>query len=221
MDPATGMFLASLISAGIGAIGQHRTNKAAQREAQKTMDFQERMSNTAAQRSVDDYRKAGLNPALAYDRSASSPGGATAPVGDVVASARAARQAEQAMTIERRKGKEEIELLNQQGHATLAANRRDTAAANLAQSQAKLTEQEFNFNNILQPYLRRQQAAMATMRELELGPAGIRKDLTELFKTPLSGWGNIQKGIEKIANREPYDAEWWEKTKAIVQRRKR
>lgn len=69
-------------------IGGERRNAAQEDAAQKQMDFQAFMSNSAYQRGVDDLKKAGLNPMLAYLKApASSPAGAMANIENTMGSA--------------------------------------------------------------------------------------------------------------------------------------
>ncbi len=125
---------ASIIS-GVGSyLGAKKTNKANIAIAREQMAFQERMSSTAYQRSMDDMRKAGLNPILAYKQGgASSPGGAGIPAVDEYGPG--SRQAvSTAITLRRQKA--DIKLIEEQEKKTTQENV-------LTRLQQKVTEMDF------------------------------------------------------------------------------
>ena len=79
LTPGIGAALGGAVSGLFGYKGAKEQNVSSAQQAQKQMDYQERMSNTAVQRRMADLKKAGINPILAGSKEASTPAGAMAP----------------------------------------------------------------------------------------------------------------------------------------------
>lgn len=160
-------FLLPAIAGILSAAGTIISNRQQRNMAREQMHFQERMSSTAAQRSVKDYAAAGLNPALAYERSASSPGGASATLGDAINAGVSSAQAAAAL-------RSQLKLQESQTNAAQAQNYRDTQAGNLAAEQGKTEFTNRTFSIAQQPSDLRLRAATALLTENQAALARLQ-----------------------------------------------
>lgn len=187
-----------VLGAGAGVAGAAITNKQNRRMVQNQMDFQERMSSTAAQRSVEDYTRAGLNPALAYDRTASSPGGASTTLDNVVQAGVSNARDYQMLRMAMQQNKAELKLKEAQTNAAMGANERDTAAAQLSHRQAIEQARMTAFQADLEPSLKRYQAAQALLSEYDIPGKRNTAAFESKLGMPGSALGATAKGALEL-----------------------
>lgn len=181
------MAFGAIIGAGISAAASFLSNKRSGDKSEASViqqqEFQERMSSTSYQRGMEDMRKAGLNPILAYKMGgASSPMGSMSvhPAGDIGSSAAAGANA-----VTSARGGKTTRALQKEQTTAVGVGMENTRAATLTQlaTAGRITEETQHVAE-----QRRNTRAQAVITEAHAKEAAMRAG----FLSTARGKGNFE-----------------------------
>lgn len=198
------MGFGSLVASAVGSIGgsildyhsQKRANAQAARSIEDQMGFQRDMSGTAYQRAMEDMRKAGLNPMLAYTMGgASTPqGGSYFPEPTIQGAGASARDIgrlhneSRLMKQNLLESKSRVASNEAVKEAQRSTARRQDAEANLLETELPLTRERVQLDRkylLLDSWLRRVGLIGGTARDAALTYRGLKgfsgQDVSETF----------------------------------------
>lgn len=193
---------------GVLSVGGELLSAQANRaEAERNRQFQERMSSTAAQRAAGDYEAAGLNRGLAYERSASSPGGAQANIGNPlsggVANALQLAGTVQAMKIAQAQSDADLALKYTNQKVNNATAIRIAAETPGVEWGSKIQYQNYLNNQISQPMTQEQLRLQNMMTRLGIPVARRRAEqegaISEFLLEPgIAGARQFRDALERM-----------------------